>query len=174
MLDPTKSLSNGAQDILDVCRDIRLMCAELHHYYADLFVDVRSALLLWKRTALGEKNQAKELAVIANHRCQKVIHSFRRELLDAEIALIYLRSLIERTKHNPPSLVEALKTSIKLEEKLTRFNIQNIMEFTGNSLSKQFTKVIQVEQERIASFRNAYKQLVAPQLDNSFQCDLAF
>jgi rubrerythrin len=88
------------------------------------------------------------------------------------IAFVYLRSLIEKTKQNPPSLAEALNTSIKLEEKLSRFHLQNIVKFADSCFRKQFTKVIQAEQERIASFRKAYEQLVAPLSDNSFQCDL--
>lgn len=172
MTNLTSSLRNGSQDILDICRDIRLLSAELHHYYADLFVNDRAALLFWKRTALAEENDAKEFALIAKLRRQKVIHSFRSDLLDVEIALIYLRSLIERTKQNPPSLAEALSTSIKLEEKLSRFHLQNIVIFADSSFRKQFTRVIQSDEARIASFRKAYEQLVAPQPDHSFQCDL--
>jgi rubrerythrin len=172
MTNLTKSLSAGTQDILDVCREIRLVCAELHHYYADLFVNDRAALLFWKRIAMGEENHAKEFDLIAKLRRQNLVHSFRSDLLDAEIALIYLRSLIERTKQNPPSLAEALRTSIKLEEKLSPFHLQNIVKFVDSSFRKQFTGLIQAEQERIASLRKAYEKLLAPASDNSFQCDL--
>jgi len=172
MTNLTSNLSKGPQDILDVCRDIRLICAELHHYYADLFVNDRAALLFWKRTAMGEENHAKEFTLIAKLRRQNVIHSFRSDLLDAEIALIYLQSLLERIKQNPPSLAEALSSSIKLEEKLSRFHIQNIVKFSDSSFRKQFSKVIRADQERIASLRKAYEELLAPQPDSSFQCDL--
>jgi hypothetical protein len=171
----TYSLSNGSQDILDVCRDIRLACAELHHYYADLFVEDRASLLFWKRTALGEENHAKEFTLIVKLRRQHVIKSFRSDLLlEAKIALIYLQSIIERAKQNPPSFAEALKTSIDLEEKLSRFHLQNVVKFTDPCFPKQFTGLIQADQERITSFRKAYDQLLSPQPDNSFQCELTF
>ncbi len=160
------------QDILEVCRDIRLKCAELYHYYADLFVNDRAALLFWKRIAMGEENHAKEFTLIAKLRRQNIIHSFQCDQIDAEIALVYLGSLIEKARQNPPSLADALSISIRLEEKLSRFHLQNIVKFTDPSFRKQFTRVIQAVQERIASFRKAYEQLVAPQPDNSFQCDL--
>jgi hypothetical protein len=172
MVDSIQSLNNGTQDVLDVCRDIRLMCAELHHYYADLFVGDRAAMLFWKRTALGEENHAKEFDLIAKLRRQKIIHSIHCDLIDAEIALIYLQSLIEKTKQIFPSFAEALETSIKLEEKLSRFHLQNIVKFADPSFCNQFTKVIQADQERIALFKKTYEELEARRQDNSFQCDL--
>ncbi len=168
----TNSLSNLRRDILEVCRDIRLMCAELYHFYADLFVDDRAALLFWKRIAMGEENHAKEFSLIAKLRRQNIIQSFGSDSIDAEIALVYLRSVIDKTRQNPPSIAEALSTSIRLEEKLSRFHLQNIVKFADPSFRRQFTKVIQAEQERIASFRKAYEQLVVPKPDSSFQCDL--
>ena len=168
----TSSLSDLRQDILDVCSCIRSTCAELYHFYADLFVNDRAAFLFWKRVAMGEENHAKEFTLIAKLKRQKIIHSFQSDLIDAEIALFYLQSLIEKTRQNPPSLEDALSTSIKLEEKLSRFHLQNLVEFTDPSFRKQFTKMIQTDQERIESFRKAYEQLVAPQSDSSFQCDL--
>ena len=171
----TEILSKGTQDILEVCRDIRFMCAELHHYYAELFVEDRAALLFWKRTALGEENHAKEFDLIVKLRRQHVIKSSRSDLLlDAKIALIYLQSIIERTKQNLPSFAEALKTSVNIEEKLTRFHLQNIVTFSDPCFPKQFTRLIQAEQERKESFKKAYDQLLTHQPDNGFQCDLTF
>ncbi len=172
MTSLTNSLSNLRQDILEVCRDIRLTCAELYHYYADLYVLDRAAFIFWKRIAMGEENHAKEFTLIAKLKRQNIIHTVGSDPIDAEIALIYLRSIIEKTRQNPPSVEEALSTSIKLEEILSPFHLQNIVAFTDSSFRKQFTKVIQAEQERIATFRKAYEQLVPPRLDYCFQCDL--
>ena len=67
---------------------------------------------------------------------------------------------------------EGSRVSIKLEEKLSRFHLQNIVKFADPSFCNQFTKVIQADQERIALFKKTYEELEAPRQDNSFQCDL--
>lgn len=160
MAELTASIKDGTQDVLEVCQNIKLKCAELHHYYAELFMDDRESLLLWKRTAMEEENNAKEFALIAKLRRQNVIHSLRVDLVDAEIALIYLQTLLDRIKENPPSPEEALRTSIKLEEKLSPFQLNNIVVFTDPSFEKLFTVVAKADQDRITIFRKAYDQLV--------------
>jgi hypothetical protein len=156
------SLMEGSQDVLETCQNIKLMCAEIHHYFAEIFKDDRPTLLFWKRTAMEEENNAKEFALIAKLRRQNVIHSIRIDLVDAEIALIYLRSLLDRMKNKPPSPEEALKTSIRLEEKITPYHLGNIVEFVDPSFQKLFAAALLSDQERIIIFRKAYEQLIGP------------
>jgi rubrerythrin len=109
---------------------------------------------------MEEENNAKEFALIAKLRRQNVIQSLRVDLVDAEIALIYLQTLLDRIKENPPSPEEALRTSIKLEEKLSPFQLNNIVEFTDPSFQKLFAVVVKADQDRITIFRKAYDLLV--------------
>jgi hypothetical protein len=160
--DITTSILEGTQDVLEICQSIKLMCAEIHHYFAELFKDDRPTLLFWKRTAMEEENNAKEFALIAKLKRQNVIHSLRVDLVDAEITLIYLRTLLERMKENPPSPEEALRTSIRLEEKITPYHLNNIVEFADPSFRKLFTAALMADQDRIIFFRNAFDQLIGP------------
>ena len=159
MTDITIAVNDGNQDVLDVCQNIKLLCAKLHHFYAELFKDDRTSLLLWKRTAMEEENNAKEFALITKLRRQNVINSLRVDLVDAKIALIYLQTLLVRMKENPPSLEEALRTSIKLADNLSAFQIKNLVEFTDPSFEKLFAAAVQAEQARIDTLRKTYKQL---------------
>jgi hypothetical protein len=158
--DITTSIMEGTQDVLEVCQSIKLMCAEIHHYFAEIFKDDRPTLLFWKRTAMEEENNAKEFALISKLRRQKVIHSLRIDLVDAEIALLYLRTHLERMKANPPSPEEALRTSIKLEEKITPYHLNNIVEFADPSFRKLFAAAVLADQDRIIFLRKAYDQLI--------------
>jgi hypothetical protein len=157
--DATTSIMDGSQDVLEVCQGIKLMCSEIHHYFAEIFKDDRPTLLFWKRTAMEEENNAKEFALIAKLKRQNVINSLRVDLIDAEIALIYLRTLLERLKKDPPSPEEALRTSIKLEEKITPYHLNNIVEFADPSFRKLFSAALLADQDRIIIFRKAYEQL---------------
>jgi len=158
--DITTSIMEGTQDVLEVCQSIKLMCAEIHHYFAEIFKDDRPTLLFWKRTAMEEENNAKEFALIAKLRRQNVINSLRIDLVDAEIALLYLRTHLDRIKENPPSSEEALRTSIKLEEKITPYHLNNIVEFADPSFRKLFAAALLADQDRIIILRNAYDQLI--------------
>jgi hypothetical protein len=157
--DIKTSIMEGSQDVLEVCQSIKLMCAEIHHYFAEIFKDDRPTLLFWKRTAMEEENNAKEFALIAKLKRQNVIHSLRIDLVDAEIALIYLRTLLERLKKDPPAHDEALRTSIILEDKITPYHLGNILEFADPSFRKLFSAAILADQDRIIIFRKAYEQL---------------
>ena len=158
--DITTSIMEGSQDVLEVCQSIKLMSAEIHHYFAELFKDDRPTLLFWKRTAMEEENNAKEFALIAKLRRQNVINSLRIDLVDAEIALLYLRTHLDRIKENPPSPEEALRTSVKLEEKITPYHLNNIVEFADPSFRKLFAAAVLADQDRIFILRKAYDQLV--------------
>ena len=158
--DITTSIMEGSQDVLEVCQSIKLMCAEIHHYFAEIFKDDRPTLLFWKRTAMEEENNAKEFALIAKLRRQNVIHAIRIDLVDAEIVLIYLRSLLERMKKDPPSPEGALRTSIRLEEKIAPYHLNNIVEFADPSFRKLFAAALLADQERIIIFRKAHDQLI--------------
>jgi len=158
--DITTSIMEGSQDVLEVCQSIKLMSAEIHHYFAELFKDDRPTLLFWKRTAMEEENNAKEFALIAKLRRQNVINSLRIDLVDAEIALLYLRTHLDRIKENPPSPEEALRTSVKLEEKITPYHLNNIVEFADPSFRKLFAAALLADQDRIIILRKAYDQLI--------------
>ncbi len=172
MTDSNNSLSHGSQNILDVCQGIRLACSELHHFYADLFVGDRNTMLLWKRIAMEEENYAKEFTLISRLGRQNIIQSFLVDLVDAQIALIYVRSLIDKAKDAPPSLADALKLSISLEEKLSPYNLHQIVKLTDPSFRKLFGRVIRADENRISSIRKALEELVNPAPDKGFQSDV--
>ena len=167
----TIALDNGMQDVLDVCQTIRIECAELHHYYSDLFGNDRTVMLFWKRTALEEESSAREFAICARLWRRKAIHSFRVDPLDAQIALIYVKSVAEKYRAIPPSPADALKSSISLEEKLARFQLHNIVKFTEPSFHRLFDRVKMADRNRIISFRKAYEELEKPDPDHGFQSD---
>ena len=109
---------------------------------------------------MEEENNAKEFALIAKLRRQNVINSLRIDLVDAEIALLYLRTHLDRIKENPPSPEEALRTSVKLEEKITPYHLNNIVEFADPSFRKLFATALLADQDRIIILRKAYDQLI--------------
>ena len=153
-------LADGTHDVLDLCQKIKFMSAELHHYFADLYKEDRDSLLLWKRIAMEEENNAKEFALVAKLKRQNVIHSLRIEPVEAEVMYIYLQTLLEKLKELPPSPKDALEIAIKVEEKLTPFHMNSIIKFSDPSFRKLFYAAILSDRQRIETFRKSLKQMV--------------
>ena len=155
----SRILADGTHDVFDLCQKIKFVSAELHHYFAELFKDDRSSLLFWKRTAMEEENNAKEFALIAKLRRQNIVHSLRIDPVEAEVIYIFLQTLIERMKEQPPNPEEALRTAVKVEEKITPFHLNNMVQFSDNSFRKLFSAAILADQERVETFRRAIDRL---------------
>jgi rubrerythrin len=140
---------------------VEFACAELYHYFAELFKDDRDVFLLWLKTAMEEENHARLFALVAKLRRSNIVETIRIDLIDAEVALIYVRSLIEKMKENPPSLEEALRLSIDLEEKLDGFMMGNVLGFADPSYEKSFLAITNADNRHVESLQQAYNKLMA-------------
>jgi rubrerythrin len=157
----THSIGVGTKDVLEVCQSVEYACAELYHYFAELFKDDRDSFLLWLKTAMEEENHARLFALVAKLRRSNIVQSIRIELVDAEVALIYVQSLLEKAKNNPPSLMEALRTAIDLEKKMDGFLIDNVIGFVDETHEKSFMAITNADSKHLESLELAYKRLVA-------------
>jgi rubrerythrin len=157
----THSIGLGTKDVLEVCQTVELSCAELYHYFAELFKDDRGSFLLWLKTAMEEENHARLFALVAKLRRSNIVESIRIELVDAEVTLIYVRSLIEKVKRDPPSLEEALRLAIDLETKLDGFMIENVINFADESYEKSFLAITNADAKHLESLQEAYQSLIA-------------
>lgn len=151
----------GTKDILEVCQFVELSCAELYHYFAELFNDDRDSLLLWLKTAMEEENHGRQFALVAKLRRKNIIKSIRIELVDAEVTLIYVRSLIRRVKAHPPSLEEALRIAIDLEKKLECLMMKNVINFVDQSYEKSFLAISNADINHLESLQDAYDRTIS-------------
>jgi rubrerythrin len=158
----TPGIGLGTTDVLEVCKNVELACAELYHYFADLFKDDRDSLLLWLKTAMEEENHAKLFALIGKLRRNNIIKSIQVDLVEVEVNLLYVRSLIERVKKDPPTLGEALLMAIDLEKKLDGFLMGNIIDFSDASYEKSFLAITNSDSRHIETLQDAYNRIPAP------------
>jgi rubrerythrin len=151
----------GTKDVLEVCQAVEFACAELYHYFAELFKDDRDIFLLWLKTAMEEENHARLFALVAKLRRSNIVETIRIDLIDAEVALIYIRSMIDKVRENPPSLEEALRLAIELEEKLDGFMMGNVLGFADESHEKSFLAITNSDSHHVESLQQAYNKLMA-------------
>jgi rubrerythrin len=147
------------EDVLELCEHIELACAELYHYFADLFKDERADMLLWLKTAMEEENHARQFTLIAKLNRQKIISSIQIDPVDAEITLIYIRSLFEKIKKTPPTQKEALQMAINIESKMADFQIENVIKFADPSYETTFLAISQTDKKHLESLQEAYDRL---------------
>src|SRR5450631_3361737 len=100
---------------LDLCAQNERLCADLYHYYSDLFLDSADISSLWKKTALEEENHQKqfELAFRLRDDCE---FELTKDLERALSIHHKLTSLLDHVHHNPPDIVSALQKAVEMEE----------------------------------------------------------
>lgn len=155
------SMGPGTKDVLEVCETVELNCAALYHYFADLFKEDRDSFRLWLKTAMEEENHAMLFALLGKLRRSNVIESIPIELVEAEVTLLYVRSLIENVRKNPPSVEEALRIAIDLETKLGSFMTENVVKFADQSHEKSFLAITTSGRKHLEELQEAYNRISA-------------
>ena len=155
----TIGTSRRTEDVLELCEQIELACAELYHYFSDLFKSERENMRLWLKTAMEEENHARQFNLIAKLKRQKIIDSIHIDPVDAEITLIYIGSLIEKIKKAPPTQKEALQLAINLENKMAAFHVNNVIKFADASYETIFYAISQTDSKHLESLQEAYDRL---------------
>lgn len=135
------SIDAGMVEVLGVCEKAEFACAELYHFFADLFKDDREIFYLWLRTALEEENRARLFALMAKLRHDNIIASVVLEMEQAEGTLQHIRGLIATLKEKPPTLKEALQIGMELETRLDRLMRQNVVKFADETYEKSFLAI---------------------------------
>jgi rubrerythrin len=157
----THSIGPGTKDVLEVCETVELACAELYHYFGEIFKEDREIFLLWLKTAMEEENHARLFALVRKLRRNNIVESIQVELVEAEVTLLYVRSLIKKVKKHPPSLEEALRMAIDLEIKLNGFLLENVVSFTDQSYERSFLGITNSDSRHLEALQEAYANILA-------------
>ena len=144
----------------DVCSKIEGLCAELYHYYSELFLENEEASRLWKKTALDEENH------------QKMIELANRLRKDCEFELIAdiekpyrvynkLSAFVAHVRQFPPAIVPAFKNAIEMEEALYDLHIESSVKFKEPQLKVMFN-AFGGDLQHIMALRNFLAVLMLP------------
>jgi rubrerythrin len=137
----------------DECTRIEGLCADLYHYYSDLYRDSAEVSQLWKKTALEEENHQKQFE-LAN-RLQKAGGIELNADLDRAYRIHQkLVKLLEHVRQNPPDIVTALTRAIEMEESLADLHLDSSVHFHDESLRRMFQALLAYDQDHIKSLRH--------------------
>ncbi len=144
--------------ILELCRDIEVYCSEMYRYYAEIFADNDDISRMWTKTAAEEENHANQFVMAINLRKQGMVESTTVDVFRAETTLNAVKSIYDGVRQCKPSLIDALRSAIKLEKKLEEFHMTTVALFTDESYKKLFTAMMKADHQHLANIESAYQK----------------
>jgi rubrerythrin len=148
---------------LDVCRGIEGLCADLYHYYSDIYADIPEAATLWKKTALEEENHQRqfELAI-------RMWDETEFDVLEGSLNRAYsihgmLQNLTERIKETRPELLTAVSKAVEMEERLADLHAYTALKFKEESMQNLFKALSDADHGHVADLRQYLTILSLPQ-----------
>lgn len=152
-----KSLSVEELKLLDTCRDIELVGGDIYLYFAEFFAEFPSYSALWEKTAKEEKNHAAQFELAMKMK-KGLVESITLDPLKAENALAVARSIHAAVRQHPPTLEDALRTSIKLELHLSEFHMGCVAVFKEGSFGAMFKAMMDADDKHVKSLQDAYQE----------------
>jgi rubrerythrin len=149
--------------ILEICRDIELYAAELYQYYGEIFSDNREIAKLWQKTALEEENHASQFILAISLRKQGIVQAVSLDLGTAEAILHELKALYGAVRKTRPTITEALRTAIKLEQNLAEYHLSTLALFQEESHKKLFEAMMKNDHGHVVELEKALQDALASQ-----------
>lgn len=153
-------LSTSDVHVLDVCCKIEESCALLYHYFSKLYAETPKASELWEKTAREEENHAEQFRLACRIQGSGMeslkIDSNKATTLHAGIQSVY-----EGVQKNPPTLKEALRFAIKLEQSMAAYHMSAVANFKERGLERLFASMMRCDKQHIEMLVNELKELEA-------------
>jgi rubrerythrin len=150
--------------ILEVCRDVELYCAEIYSYYAGAYEGKPELAKMWGRTAAEEETHANQFVLAIKLRKQGVISAVNIDQYVAENTLHLVKSIYENVRSSTPSMEDALRSSIKLEEKLAEFHLTYMANFPDENMRKLFTAMMKADNHHLERLKQMHERVIAHQI----------
>lgn len=161
MTDAQMSISE--QMLLEKCREIELLCKEMYGYFSELFAEPVAISQLWNKTAIEEQNHADQFTLALKLR-KSLPCTISVDAQKINSIITQLQELIIRVKQYPPTLEDALTSSIKLERYLSEFHLSCVVTFGDESYRNLFNAMMASDQEHVASLQESLDQLSGVQI----------
>jgi rubrerythrin len=142
--------------VLEICRDVELANAELYKYFAEIFNSQQELAELWRKTAREEENHALQFVLAINLCGEEMIDSLAVDDSVAKNMLHIVKSLSDEARKNKTSMLDALRTAIKLEENLATFHMTTAVNFVAESHKKLFAAMMKADKNHLADLREFY------------------
>lgn len=139
--------------LLSICERIELAHARLYALLAELHAVHPELAQLWRKTAREEEGHAAQFKLALSGAGGVVLTTLPTDealhLLDA------VEKLIPWWKSQPPTVPDALRTAIQMEEALARVHMNEVALFEREANRKLFSAMMASDQGHVDSLRDA-------------------
>jgi rubrerythrin len=144
--------------ILEKCREIELLSKKLYLFFADLYADDAVIKALWIKTADEEQHHADQFTLALKMK-KSLSVTLHIDMQKAVFVVGELEKLIKRYEVNPPKLVDALSTAIKLENYLVDLHLVCVASFEDQSFKNMFSAMMAADQQHVARLEDALNSI---------------
>lgn len=154
-MEKEPKLSVGDTEILLTCHAIEKECAQIYWYFAQLFADDPKFKKLWQKTAIEEDGHA-EQCMLAYHLRGSGMKNITIDAQRAKFVMGKVRAIHGAVHRTPPSLKDALRLAIMMEENLACCHMDIMVVFAEPKLQKMFASMKKVENQHVEMLQRAY------------------
>lgn len=152
----------GRQTFLHICMGIEKLCADLYHFYGELFEEDPEASRLWNKTAVEEENHQKQFELAL-----RLLNESEFEVSDESLERAYaiqhkLLVFMDKIKQNKPELHTAVAKAVEMEEKLADLHAHTALKFRDESLQRLFTALSEADHAHVSDLRRFQTILTLP------------
>lgn len=148
---------------LEVCMDIERLCADLYHFYSEIYEDIPEVSRLWKKTALEEENHQNQFGLalrLLNETEFEVSMDSLKRAYSIQDKLLKLMNHIKKTK---PDLLTAVSKAVEMEETLADLHVHTALNFKEESMQKLFKSLSEADRDHVAALQRYSTILHLPQ-----------
>jgi rubrerythrin len=114
--------------VLDICQQIYKQAEEFYQYLADIHKEYREIARMWGELAVDKCNHS-DAYKMANRLKGDGISGINSPLDNATNLLNKMKSIPKENRINPPSVEEALRFTVKMEESLNALHFIHVVKF---------------------------------------------
>lgn len=150
------------QIYLEVCMGIERLCADMYHYYSEIYEENHDASRLWKTAALEEENHQRQFE-LALRLLNETEIDVPFGCLNRAYAIQYkLLKLTDHVRNNKPDLLTAVSKAVEMEEILADLHAHTALKFKDESLQKLFKALSEADHEHVAALQSYRTVLYLP------------
>jgi rubrerythrin len=139
----------ASKTFLEVCMGIEALCADLYHFYSEVYEDIPEASRLWKKTAMEEENHKKQFELALRLMDETEFEVAKDSLKHAFIIQYKLLKLTDHVKNNKPELLTAVSKAVEMEDKLADLHVHTALKFKDASIQKLFQALSDDDREHV-------------------------
>jgi rubrerythrin len=158
MSDKEQLSISEADKILGACCEIEETCAYLYRYFSRIYADNPKASELWEKTAKEEDNHAAQFHLACRIKYAGMT-SLQTDLNTVNALLAKIQSVYDGVQKSIPTLKEAFRFAIALEQAMAAYHMHAVAKFEDKSLEKLFISMMKSDNEHIQMLEAAHKKL---------------